>query len=469
MRILGLPLILLCGIGVRAQQPLLIKGQWTHYSNEPVVIFYNDINGMTVTDTLFFDQEGRFQLSTHKLTRPQVVSLQNGKLWLDLAVAPGYALELDADARDRITFLSTYTIKGKGAAMSEYWLERAALESKPPHSYKARDSSMRVVKDGVTDNTRMGDSLIRAVFDNQPDRFEPFFKKVAVLDNRFRGLSFLLEYIDLHNPDPERRKTLFDNASFTHMDDSVNLCSDEFNSAAFDYLNYLLHLDAERDNTTKPDMTHLLNKIMQTFSGPVRTYILYQYLDGTFDITGDISTLKKLASVIGPYIDSLHNETLIKDITGKLKQKELAMTKIQPGLPAPSFTMKDSSGRTYQLSDFRGKVVYLDFWASWCGPCRAETPYLVQVQKTYKDNKDVVFISVSVEQSPSEWRQALREDHPGGLQLYDDLRKTNDAYDIVALPTFMIIDQKGILASTDAPRPDNPQQLTAALGKLLQH
>ena len=113
---------------------------------------------------------------------------------------------------------------------------------------------------------------------------------------------------------------------------------------------------------------------------------------------------------------------------------------------APEFTLKDSNGKPVKLSDYRGKAVVLDFWATWCGPCKVEIPWFVEFQQKYKDRGLVV---LGVASGDEDWSviqpfaKQMRINYP--LVLGNDT--TADLYGgIEALPTTFIIDREGRIA-----------------------
>ncbi len=124
------------------------------------------------------------------------------------------------------------------------------------------------------------------------------------------------------------------------------------------------------------------------------------------------------------------------------------------GKPAPAFTFKDVNGKSYSLSDFKGKVVYLDIWASWCGPCKQQIPAAKELEEQFK-GKNVAFVAVSIDQSEEAWKKVLVSSTPPGIQLYakgDDGAFAQN-YGIVSIPRYYLIDKNGNVISPDAKRP----------------
>lgn len=127
----------------------------------------------------------------------------------------------------------------------------------------------------------------------------------------------------------------------------------------------------------------------------------------------------------------------------------------KPGEMAIGFTYPDKDSVNHSLSDFEGSLVYLDVWATWCGPCKAEIPALQKLEAHYH-GKNIVFLSVSVDTDRQAWVDMVVNDELGGVQLWADggSQITKD-YAIFGIPRFMLFNQEGKVISTDAPRPSD--------------
>ena len=127
-----------------------------------------------------------------------------------------------------------------------------------------------------------------------------------------------------------------------------------------------------------------------------------------------------------------------------------------PGSQALDFTMTDRKGKVFRLSDFRGKAVYIDVWATWCGPCCAEIPHMEKLAAHYAKNKDIELISISLDEDHAKWEKKLAEDKPEWKQfICPDAFESELCrnYDINAIPRFLFFDKDGQVISLDAPRP----------------
>ena len=128
---------------------------------------------------------------------------------------------------------------------------------------------------------------------------------------------------------------------------------------------------------------------------------------------------------------------------------------------SPDFSYTDVNGKTVSLKSLRGKYVYIDVWATWCGPCKMEIPHLTKVEADYH-GKNIHFVSLSVDQQKdkSKWTSYVKDNKLGGIQLLADQDFNSDfvkKYNINSIPRFILIDPAGKIVSGDAKRPSNPE------------
>jgi thiol-disulfide isomerase/thioredoxin len=144
---------------------------------------------------------------------------------------------------------------------------------------------------------------------------------------------------------------------------------------------------------------------------------------------------------------------------------------IAPGKPAPNFSYEQfGTGEKVSLSSLKGKVVYVDVWATWCGPCRREIPDLQQMEHDYA-GKDVVFVSVSVDESKEDWEKMVAEESLGGIQLLAENNWESDIcknYKINGIPRFILVGKDGNLISCDADRPSSFEVIRGKIDAALQ-
>ena len=131
--------------------------------------------------------------------------------------------------------------------------------------------------------------------------------------------------------------------------------------------------------------------------------------------------------------------------------------KLKAGAPSPSFVCPDINGRTVALADLKGKFVYIDVWATWCGPCRGELPHLKTLEEKYAD-KDIHFVSLSCDKDKKAWENMVKKDAMKGIQLHLGTESTfMDAYLINGIPRFILLDREGKIISSNMTRPSDPK------------
>ncbi len=169
------------------------------------------------------------------------------------------------------------------------------------------------------------------------------------------------------------------------------------------------------------------------------------------------------SSVVSPYIAliQLANQiegTELESITNKfapelgaseyvIKLKEIVeeQKKTAIGVEAPDFTMNDTEDKPVQLSSLRGKVVLIDFWAAWCGPCRQENPNIVKLYQQYHE-KGFEILGVSLDRTKEEWVQAIKDDNLSWIHVSDLQYWQNSAarlYAVSAIPQSFLLDKDG--------------------------
>lgn len=154
------------------------------------------------------------------------------------------------------------------------------------------------------------------------------------------------------------------------------------------------------------------------------------------------------------------NELGISVNTVKTQLKRAKLVVIQntkPEMPAPNFNYENYKGGKTTLKDLKGKLVYIEIWATWCGPCIKEMPALTQLIKDFK-GKNIEFVSISVDSKRDykNWRKMIPEKNVGGIQLLANKSLESNfmkAFGIGLIPRTLILDEEGKIITPKAPRP----------------
>ncbi len=172
------------------------------------------------------------------------------------------------------------------------------------------------------------------------------------------------------------------------------------------------------------------------------------------------------------YFDSKYSHYLANDDQRERFKRLLSNIPVPKGSPAVDFRLPDVNGNEVALSDFKGKVVYIDVWATWCGPCKQQIPYLKTLEAEYHDNPDMVFMSVSTdaEKDHQKWLDMVAAEELGGVQLFGGGKSDSiiTPYKISGIPRFILIGKDGNIINDNAPRPSSSEirpLLNAALAR----
>jgi len=250
------------------------------------------------------------------------------------------------------------------------------------------------------------------------------------------------------------------------------------------YTNYFKH----PEYVASENLTSLLKDVDYDNEEDFNTYRTYRDLtlghysekmNPSKDIKGAIATIKDIKSKsiqmeliqeLAFYISPSFKEhellytSLLKlssdeNFKEELTKKYTVIQKLESGKASPTFNYENHKGGKTSLKDLEGKYVYIDVWATWCGPCIAEIPSLQKVEKDYHD-KNIAFVSISVDElkDHDKWKEMVTSKELGGIQLVADNAWNSDFvtnYAIDGIPRFILIDPNGNIVNADAPRPSD--------------
>ena len=131
---------------------------------------------------------------------------------------------------------------------------------------------------------------------------------------------------------------------------------------------------------------------------------------------------------------------------------------VAKGKKCPDFTFNDMDGKQHHISEFFGKVLYLDYWATWCHPCVWEIPFFEKLYQEYKNDERIQFISFSLDENVEKWKAKVKKDNPEWAQFIltkSDLQFLKEKMGIVGIPRFIVINADGTIAEGDALRPSD--------------
>lgn len=216
-------------------------------------------------------------------------------------------------------------------------------------------------------------------------------------------------------------------------------------------------------------------------SGDLKTLELYNEELLEMQKKSIVTTLKRGISFYNMDKLDVYYQTYVKLAANdkginRIKEKYDRIKTLKKGSPSPSFNYPDSSGKNISLESLKGKLVYVDVWATWCGPCKAQIPFLKQLEEKYRE-EDIAFVSLSIDQlkNISQWKDMIVDKKLEGIQIIADKAwrsKFVTDYVIEGIPRFILIDKDGNLMDPMAPRPaiyvDGEMQLNEEIQKIFE-
>jgi len=457
-------------------KPFTVKGQLANLNKRDDVLYLSflDENYNPVIDSAIIDQSGNFYLSATNITKPVTAKLYSLRsTQLDIFIAPGYNLTLTGDDRSYKTIYLTRKIGGYGSKANQYFIKRDSVLTQLPVKDNFTKLSEPDFWDFINTRKRICDSVARVIFDHGDFADVNFtvFKKNVTGNINFERSYFIVCYADSHHFDYGKsvvfvKDNIDQNLQNNLYDDSYMDYSWYRSLMGFYYL-YLEDLDCRKDSSmcnNKNDYNiKNLEKIASVYKGKIKEQVLSNVMKSAIEYSRTPAELDSYKAAFPQYILMINDEKKKADLNKFFVNSDADMQKIKPGMPAPQFTAVDSLERSYSLSDFMGKVVLVDLWASWCGPCRGETPFLKKIEEKYKNDNRISFISIAVNDKLPNWKAAMKQDKVTGLQLFDKSKTVVSGYFAYSIPKFVLIDKDGKVVTFDAPQPHK----TADLEKML--
>lgn len=425
----------------------VIKGKIENNKDSFIFISYN-----SKTDTINVDDQGEFTANI-MISSPTNVVFSNGNYYSSIYSMPKSNISFTADGTDfwnTLNFSGDNEIANNYLALQNKTLQLAGLNSED-FLYSSDYAIFATSLEGLM-------QVIQSEYDNfvteNGDDYPEFVKIENERLHLLRG-SLLLTY---YSPVMSSGKTI-DAAEedITNVLNSTDINNPklinlhEFKPFVQNYLAFLVNKKIVADKieiTTAEAYANLFfSTIDENFiESAVKEELYYSFLKDFLTYYGPESVV----DIYNNYKDITSNKERLSELDKIFEE----YSKLAKGQASINWTFPDMDGKNYSLSDFEGKYVYIDVWATWCGPCKKETPYLKELKEKFA-GKNIEFIQISVDEKKSDWVTMVNEKNLDGIQLFAN-GWDNDLcnhFKINGIPRFILIDKSGNIINSNADRP----------------
>ena len=407
-----------------------------------------------VTDTIWLNEDGSFAEKL-SITEPTYYSLRFGRTGYAVYLTPGSDITLTLNAEEplenpftggKLTAHNNLIFK-INQEFKTLTRDFRSLYGLPANLFASKLDSIETAMGSLIDNFEATDNVFTSL-------------EKARVKYRFANLKY--DYPQ-YNAIITQSQSETDPSYFTFIE-KINLSNpkhasiSEYTDLISKHLNKLLQDKiALNENKGKSEFEHSI-----IFSEVVDSIIANQELRDYIKCSSTLETIKwsnfeVAKNVAEHFIANAQTEAYISKVKNELAKRML----LAPGKPAPDFTLTGIDGKTYSIADFKGKLLYIDFWATWCSPCRAELPHLAKLKEAYA-NKNITIIGISLDDDKAAWEKMVTEEPMKGIQLHAEKAWQSDvskSYQIYGIPTFVLIDAEGNIIDYPATRPSEPETI----------
>jgi thiol-disulfide isomerase/thioredoxin len=375
------------------------------------------------------DSAGHFVLE-FDLSEPAYFRLANTNMILLLS--PGDDLTMTRDYMD--WEYADYV--GKGAEINTYLKDIPFAKSGSYLAFNGIQNTPEATLDTIMSRSRQQEHRLAKV-QNMPEKFRALenMRITADVINSINQLSFRLKY------------------SIKLSEDSSKNYIDRFNQLATPILDTYIANDLINADFLMVDSYEAIRHWLSYLSAEDNPE--WQKIKD-WEMTNQLirqmtnETDKKALEVYVPRIADLSDERYREAAYTMLNE----LKKFGKGDLAVDFTAVDISGKGVSLSSLRGKVIFVDLWATWCGPCMAEMPEFENLKKDYQHHSDIVFVSLSIDSNTEGWRNSVASRQADGIQWNISANRLKD-YNVSSIPRILIIGKDFTIAEMQGPRPSS--------------
>ena len=427
-------LLMLAAVGMRAADGITVRFDVSNaVLNNVVLVYHQSVNEFPLADgkaTVSLDDMDALYAKVFYGEKNRDIYLQRGD---DMTIA--------FDAND---FDNTFAVKG-GNEKAIGYLGKIQLVNLPDESYALPWAEFKKAIEGKMSSMKR---LLKVRKFAAGDKFQ---KMEEGRITYFYANAFLMYPVSHLYLTQDTTMTLGDDYYATlrqYVKEDADLADVD------EYRNYMIETSHVLDEAGKdirqyyPKVLAEMNYIGEHFDNEKVRESLIHHLAFTYVEGNGTDNIADLQNIYYTYVASPYLNALFKQACAK-------WDKAAVGKPSPDFKGVDVNGKQMSLRDFRGKYVYIDMWATWCGPCQKELPYLKKLEEKFR-GRNIAFVGLSLDADKAKWEARVKSGELCGTQLHIGRGSKFQAdYRISGIPRFILLDPNGRIVNPDMTRPSS--------------
>ena len=427
-------LLMLAAVGMRAADGITVRFDVSNaVLNNVVLVYHQSVNEFPLADgkaTVSLDDMDALYAKVFYGEKNRDIYLQRGD---DMTIA--------FDAND---FDNTFAVKG-GNEKAIGYLGKIQLVNLPDESYALPWAEFKKAIEGKMSSMKR---LLKVRKFAADDKFQ---KMEEGRITYFYANAFLMYPVSHLYLTQDTTMTLGDDYYATlrqYVKEDADLADVD------EYRNYMIETSHVLDEAGKdirqyyPKVLAEMNYIGEHFDNEKVRESLIHHLAFTYVEGNGTDNIADLQNIYYTYVASPYLNALFKQACAK-------WDKAAVGKPSPDFKGVDVNGKQMSLRDFRGKYVYIDMWATWCGPCQKELPYLKKLEEKFR-GRNIAFVGLSIDADKAKWEARVKSGELCGTQLHIGRGSKFQAdYRISGIPRFILLDPNGRIVNPDMTRPSS--------------
>ena len=427
-------LLMLAAVGMRAADGITVRFDVSNaVLNNVVLVYHQSVNEFPLADgkaTVSLDDMDALYAKVFYGEKNRDIYLQRGD---DMTIA--------FDAND---FDNTFAVKG-GNEKAIGYLGKIQLVNLPDESYALPWAEFKKAIEGKMSSMKR---LLKVRKFAADDKFQ---KMEEGRITYFYANAFLMYPVSHLYLTQDTTMTLGDDYYATlrqYLKEDADLADVD------EYRNYMIETSHVLDEAGKdirqyyPKVLAEMNYIGEHFDNEKVRESLIHHLAFTYVEGNGTDNIADLQNIYYTYVASPYLNVLFKQACAK-------WDKAAVGKPSPDFKGVDVNGKQMSLRDFRGKYVYIDMWATWCGPCQKELPYLKKLEEKFR-GRNIAFVGLSIDADKAKWEARVKSGELCGTQLHIGRGSKFQAdYRISGIPRFILLDPNGRIVNPDMTRPSS--------------